>query len=298
MIMPGVQKPHCSAWFSWNACCTGCSLPSRARPSIVVTSPPSACTASTEQDFTLLPVEVHGAGAAVAGVAADDGAGLSEPFPQVVDEQHAGLDVVGVVHAVDGDPDLCHGLPPRRDRRSEHAPADTSGADGGAPHHTADHRACGATHRPLSAQVHARCGPATHLGSAAERVTRLRGRAPEVPSNAATGSRIAQTVGGVVRRRSVVSESDPSGGSSVGSAGAARHRPGAAARWCGAARRPTTGRRRRRGRRGGGPAGNAGRAGRSGPARHQSRTPLPSATAATVPRARREQSAATTASGQ
>src|SRR6185503_18659736 len=43
-----------------------------------------------------------------AGVAAHDGAGLSEALPQVVDEQCSGLDVVGVVHAVDGDPDLCH----------------------------------------------------------------------------------------------------------------------------------------------------------------------------------------------
>ena len=31
MIMPGVQKPHCSACCSWNACCTGCSAPSARR---------------------------------------------------------------------------------------------------------------------------------------------------------------------------------------------------------------------------------------------------------------------------
>src|SRR5438270_9909118 len=34
---PGVQKPHCRPWVSWNACCTGWSgAPSAARPSIVV----------------------------------------------------------------------------------------------------------------------------------------------------------------------------------------------------------------------------------------------------------------------
>ena len=55
-----------------------------------------------------LPVEVDGAGAAVAGVAPDDGSGLPEPFPQVVDQEHAGFDLVDVVDAVDGDPDLCH----------------------------------------------------------------------------------------------------------------------------------------------------------------------------------------------
>ena len=56
MIMPGVQKPHCRAWLSWKACCTGCSSPSwAASPSIVVTSQPSAWTASTEQHFTLAP---------------------------------------------------------------------------------------------------------------------------------------------------------------------------------------------------------------------------------------------------
>src|SRR5690606_13808136 len=55
MSIPGVQKPHCSAWLSWNACCSGCSSPSSAKPSMVVLSRPSACTANTEQDFTRCP---------------------------------------------------------------------------------------------------------------------------------------------------------------------------------------------------------------------------------------------------
>ncbi len=57
-------------------------------------------------------VEVDGAGSAVAGVAADDGAGLAEAFTQVVDEKHAGFDVVGVRDPVDLDADTGHGQLP------------------------------------------------------------------------------------------------------------------------------------------------------------------------------------------
>jgi hypothetical protein len=53
MIMPGVQNPHCRPCSSWNARCTGCSVPSSAAtPSMVVTSQPSAWTARTVHDFT------------------------------------------------------------------------------------------------------------------------------------------------------------------------------------------------------------------------------------------------------
>ena len=56
ITMPGVQYPHCRPWFSMNACCIGCSVPSAAaRPSIVVMSAPSAWTASTVQLFTDSP---------------------------------------------------------------------------------------------------------------------------------------------------------------------------------------------------------------------------------------------------
>ena len=55
IIMPGVQKPHCSPWHSRNAACIGCSLPFRARPSMVVTCAPSASTASMVQLFTERP---------------------------------------------------------------------------------------------------------------------------------------------------------------------------------------------------------------------------------------------------
>src|SRR6266542_5975769 len=52
-------------------------------------------------------VDVHGAGAALAGVAAHVGAGEPRELPDVVDEEEAGLDVVGILHAVDGHGDGC-----------------------------------------------------------------------------------------------------------------------------------------------------------------------------------------------
>jgi hypothetical protein len=52
IIMPGVQKPHCSPWHAANASWTGSSLLRAASPSTVVTRCPSAMTASTVQDLT------------------------------------------------------------------------------------------------------------------------------------------------------------------------------------------------------------------------------------------------------
>ena len=56
ITMPGVQKPHCRPCSAWNARCTGCSSPSRARPSAVITSCPAACAVSTVQDLTDWPL--------------------------------------------------------------------------------------------------------------------------------------------------------------------------------------------------------------------------------------------------
>ena len=56
MIMPGVQKPHCSPCISRKPSCRACSVPSAfAMPSMVRMSAPFACTANTVQDFTDLP---------------------------------------------------------------------------------------------------------------------------------------------------------------------------------------------------------------------------------------------------
>ena len=58
-----------------------------ASPSIVVTSSPSACTASTVQDFTDSPSMQDGAGAARRGVTADVRPGQAEHVAQIVHEQ-------------------------------------------------------------------------------------------------------------------------------------------------------------------------------------------------------------------
>ena len=55
MTMPGVQKPHWRPWCSWKAACIGCIVVPSASPSMVVTSQPSACTASIVQLFTDSP---------------------------------------------------------------------------------------------------------------------------------------------------------------------------------------------------------------------------------------------------
>src|SRR5262245_65551798 len=52
---PGVQNPHFTAPVRANASCTGCSSPSSASPSIVITSCPSACAASTRHAHTSTP---------------------------------------------------------------------------------------------------------------------------------------------------------------------------------------------------------------------------------------------------
>src|SRR5690606_9261064 len=54
-------------------------------------------------------VEMHGARTAVAGVATNHGAGLAELLAQIVDEEHAGFDVVGHRGSVDGQFDSGHG---------------------------------------------------------------------------------------------------------------------------------------------------------------------------------------------
>ena len=60
--------------------------------------------------------EMHGACAAVAGVAADDRADLAQLLAQIVDEEHARLDVVGVRGPVDRHGDLGQFPPPPRCR--------------------------------------------------------------------------------------------------------------------------------------------------------------------------------------
>jgi hypothetical protein len=64
------------------------------------------------------PIEEHGARPAVAGVAPDHGAGLPQLFSEVVNEQGARLDIVGVALPVHGHADPGHaGVPSCRESR-------------------------------------------------------------------------------------------------------------------------------------------------------------------------------------
>src|SRR6478752_5473035 len=55
MSIPGVQNPHCSPCSSLKPSCNGWSAPLLGRPSTVMTSAPSACTANMVHDFTVFP---------------------------------------------------------------------------------------------------------------------------------------------------------------------------------------------------------------------------------------------------
>jgi hypothetical protein len=106
MIMPGVQKPHCRPCSSQKPVCSGCNF-ALARPSMVVTS---TVGLHREQRAGLgaAAVDEHGAGAALAGVAADVCASEVEVLAQEMDEEQAGLHVRLAQLAVDGDGDLDH----------------------------------------------------------------------------------------------------------------------------------------------------------------------------------------------
>ena len=99
--MPAVQKPHCRAWFSWNAGCTGCSSSSDgASPSIVVTRCAVGLGGEHRAGLHRLTVEQDGARPARRRVAADLGAGQAAVLPEVLDQQRARLDVVDLLDAV------------------------------------------------------------------------------------------------------------------------------------------------------------------------------------------------------
>ena len=93
MIIPGVQKPHCSPCSSQKPFCSGCSWPSGARPSIVVIVEPSACTAKIVHDFALRPSTRTVQAPHWRGVAADVRAGQAQLFAEEVDEQDARVDL-------------------------------------------------------------------------------------------------------------------------------------------------------------------------------------------------------------
>ena len=65
MIIPGMQKPHCTAPWSRNASCIGASRPSAASPSMV-TSPAIRLDGQHQARVDRPAVDEHGAGAALA----------------------------------------------------------------------------------------------------------------------------------------------------------------------------------------------------------------------------------------
>ena len=102
MITPGVQKPHCVPSFSWNARCNRLMRPSVARLSIVSIVPTLATRSQRDARDARLAVDQHGAGPALATVAALFGAGQADAVAQVVDQQHVVGDRVFAFAAVDG----------------------------------------------------------------------------------------------------------------------------------------------------------------------------------------------------
>ena len=93
MIMPGVQKPHCSPPCSTNASWSGWSLPSCARPSIVVTSLPRDGLHGQQARAHRLLADDDGAGAAEALAAAVLRAREAEVGAQHPEERSIAVDV-------------------------------------------------------------------------------------------------------------------------------------------------------------------------------------------------------------
>ena len=113
MIMPGVQKPHCRPCFSQNAVCIGWRSSPSARPSIVVIVGAVGLDREHRARLDRPAVDVDGAGAALAGVAADVRAGQVEVLTQGLDEEPSRLDVELVGRPVDDERDVfAHGHEP------------------------------------------------------------------------------------------------------------------------------------------------------------------------------------------
>ena len=115
--MPGVQKPHWRPWFSVNARCTGCRVPS-GLASDSDRGDLGAVELRGEHQARAggLAVDQHGARAARALLAARVGAGEGQLVAQEVQQQGARLDEHVVRRAVHGDRDadlVRHSVPPR-----------------------------------------------------------------------------------------------------------------------------------------------------------------------------------------
>ena len=103
MIIPGVQKPHWRPCWSQNACWSGWRVAPVGHALDGGDLAAVGLDGEHRARLGALPVDVDGARAAVAGVAADVRAGQPEVVAQEVDQQQAGLDVGLACLAVDGD---------------------------------------------------------------------------------------------------------------------------------------------------------------------------------------------------
>ena len=101
MIMPGVQNPHCRPCSFQKASCTGCSLPSCARPSMVTTLRRRPGRRTCVQDLTALPSSSTVQAPQMRSFAADVGPGQPDDLAQVVNQQQARLDLVSPLLAID-----------------------------------------------------------------------------------------------------------------------------------------------------------------------------------------------------
>jgi hypothetical protein len=88
-----------------NACCTGCSVPFSARPSIVVTLAPFLHHRERQARIDAAAVNQDGARAALAVIAALLGAGQIEMIAQGIEKRGPRCDAQLALHAVDRDRD-------------------------------------------------------------------------------------------------------------------------------------------------------------------------------------------------
>ena len=120
MIMPGVQKPHWRPCFSQKAVCIGWRSSPSARPSMVLIVGAVGLDGEHRAGLDRPAIDVDGAGAALAGVAADVGAGQVEILAQGLDEESSRLDVELVGRPIDDERDvLAHGHEPPAARGGE-----------------------------------------------------------------------------------------------------------------------------------------------------------------------------------
>jgi len=95
MIMPGVQKPHCSPCFSQKASWIGCSFDRGDLRAVGLDGQHGA-------GLHGLAIQVNGAGAALARVAAHVRAREPGQLADEMHEEEPGLDVMRVSDAIDG----------------------------------------------------------------------------------------------------------------------------------------------------------------------------------------------------